>query len=60
MSQIDIKSALIGFLGACLLFFLTAADEKLDKGSNFGDIVVNSITIKDAAASAGQSRARGV
>ena len=47
MAQIDIKSALIGFLGSCLLFVLIGADEKELSNANFGDIVVNSITIKD-------------
>ena len=47
MAQIDIKSALIGFLGSCLLFVLIGADEKEPSNANFGDIVVNSITIKD-------------
>ena len=55
MDQIDIKSVLIGFLGSCLIFVLIAADDLESNNKNFGDIVVNSITIKDAAASPGQS-----
>ena len=47
MFRIDIKSALIGFLGSCLLFILVAADEKVSSDATFGDITVNSITIKD-------------
>ena len=47
MAKIDIKSALIGFLGSCLLFVLIGADEKEPSTAKFGDIVVNSITIKD-------------
>jgi hypothetical protein len=47
MVGVDIKSALIGFLGACLVFVLIAADDTETKNGNFGDIVVNSITILD-------------
>ena len=47
MDQIDIKSDLIGFLGSCLIFVLIAADDLESNNKNFGDIVVNSITIKD-------------
>ena len=47
MDQIDIKSVLIGFLGSSLIFVLIAADDLESNNKNFGDIVVNSITIKD-------------
>ena len=39
MVGVDIKSALIGFLGACLVFVLIAADDTETKNGNFGDIV---------------------
>ena len=41
--QIDFKSLLIGMLTTTLFFLLIV----LEDSSNFGDIVVNSITIKD-------------
>ena len=47
MNQFDIKSVLIGFLGSCLSFVLVAADDLESNNKNFGDIIVNSITIKD-------------
>ena len=47
MNNIDIKSVIIGFLGSCLVFLLIAADDLESNNKNFGDIVVNSITIKD-------------
>ena len=47
MNKIDIKSVLIGFLGACLMFVLIAAEDNEMNNATFGDIVVNSITIKD-------------
>ena len=41
--QIDFKSFLIGILTTALFFILSGFEDS----SNFGDIVVNSITIKD-------------
>ena len=43
MKNIDLRSLLIGILGATLFFILTGADDK----KNLGDIVVNSITVLD-------------
>ena len=43
MKNIDLRSLLIGILGAALFFILTGADDK----KNLGDIVVNSITVLD-------------
>jgi len=47
MGQIDIKSVLIGFLGSCLVFVLIGADDVEPSEGNMGDIIVNSITIRD-------------
>ena len=43
MKHFDNRSFIIGVLSATLIFFLTASKET----GNLGDIVVNSITIKD-------------
>ena len=43
MKNFDIKSLIIGFLCASLIFTLMGAKEK----KNLGDIVVNSITVLD-------------
>tara|TARA_Y100000590_G_scaffold321445_1_gene363917 strand:+ start:714 stop:1055 length:342 start_codon:yes stop_codon:yes gene_type:complete len=43
MNKVDIKSLMIGILGTILFFVLNGAEED----DNLGDIVVNSITIKD-------------
>ena len=43
MNKIDIRSLMIGVLGTILFFVLIGATED----GNLGDIVVNSITIKD-------------
>ena len=47
MNRIDMKSTLIGFLATCIIFLLVGAEDKSSVNANFGDIVVNSITIKD-------------
>tara|TARA_A100001015_G_C14534727_1_gene535517 strand:+ start:365 stop:586 length:222 start_codon:yes stop_codon:yes gene_type:complete len=47
MNKIDIKSVLIGFLGSCIIFLLIGAEDAEANNAKFGDIVVNSITIKD-------------
>ena len=47
MNNFDIKSFLIGVLSATIVFISIGADEKENLGSNLGDIIVNSITIKD-------------
>ena len=47
MKKIDIKSFLIGVLGTMLTFVLIGADELENRDGNLGDIVVNSITIRD-------------
>ena len=47
MKKIDIRSFLIGVLGTTLTFVLIGADELENRDGNFGDIVVNSITIRD-------------
>ena len=47
MKNIDLRSLIIGALGTTLFFVLIGADEvEVDEG-NLGDIVVNSITIRD-------------
>ena len=43
MKKIDLRSMLIGVLGASLFFVTIGAHE----GGNLGDIVVNSITVND-------------
>ena len=43
MKQIDFKSFLIGVLSTAILFILTG----FEANGNLGDIVVNSITVKD-------------
>ena len=47
MKKIDIRSVLIGVLGTMLTFLLIGADELENRDGNLGDIIVNSITIKD-------------
>ncbi|MBI89700.1 MAG: hypothetical protein CMG60_06385 [Candidatus Marinimicrobia bacterium] len=47
MSQVDIKSFLIGILFTTLVFVTIGAEDGENSSGNFGDIVVNSITIKD-------------
>ena len=47
MEKIDIRSFLIGVLGTTLTFVLISADELENRDGNLGDIVVNSITIRD-------------
>ena len=47
MKKIDIRSFLIGVLGSTLIFVLIGADELENRDGNLGDIVVNSITIRD-------------
>ena len=47
MKKIDIRSFLIGVLGTTLTFVLIGADELENRDGNLGDIVVNSITIRD-------------
>ena len=43
MKNFDLKSMVIGMLSTVILFILLGAEDK----NKFGDIVVNSITIKD-------------
>ena len=47
MKHVDIKSFLIGVLVTMLVFISIGADEPESKDRDFGDIVVNSITIRD-------------
>ena len=47
MKKIDIRSFLVGVLGTTLTFVLIGADELENRNGNLGDIVVNSITIRD-------------
>ena len=47
MKQVDIKSFLIGVLVTMLAFVSIGADEAEIKDGDLGDIVVNSITIRD-------------
>ncbi len=47
MGQVDLRSFLIGVLVTSLAFVSIGADEAENKDGNFGDIVVNSITIRD-------------
>ncbi len=47
MKKIDIRSFLIGALGTTLTFLLIGADKLENRDGNLGDIVVNSITIRD-------------
>ena len=47
MKKIDIRSFLIGTLGTTLTFVLIGADKLENSDGNLGDIVVNSITIRD-------------
>ena len=47
MMQFDIRSFLIGVLLTMLTFVTIGADDADIKDGNWGDIVVNSITIKD-------------
>ena len=48
MKKVDLRSIMIGILGTTLFFVLVSADELVieDEG-NLGDIIVNSITIRD-------------
>ena len=47
MKNIDLRSILIGALGTTLFFVLLGADEAVVDEGNLGDIIVNSITIRD-------------
>lgn len=47
MKKIDLRSIMIGILGATLFFVLISADEPVVDEGNLGDIIVNSITIRD-------------
>ena len=47
MKQVDIKSFLIGVLVTMLVFVSIGADEAEIEDGDLGDIVVNSITIRD-------------
>ena len=47
MGQVDLRSFLIGVLVTSLAFVSIGADEAENKDGNLGDIVVNSITIRD-------------
>ena len=47
MKQVDIKSFLIGVLVTMLAFVSIGADEAEIEDGDLGDIVVNSITIRD-------------
>ena len=47
MAQVDIKSFLIGALLTMLVFITIGAEDSEVEDGNWGDIVVNSITIKD-------------
>ncbi len=47
MKHVDVKSFLIGVLFTLLVFVSIGADEGEPTDGNLGDIVVNSITIKD-------------
>ena len=47
MKKIDIRSFLIGVLGTMLTFVTIGADELKNRDGNLGDIIVNSITIRD-------------
>ena len=47
MKQIDIRSLLVGVLGAALTFVLMGSEDGENIDSNLGDIIVNSITIRD-------------
>ena len=47
MKHVDVKSFLIGVLFTLLVFVSIGADEGKPTDGNLGDIVVNSITIKD-------------
>lgn len=47
MKQVDLKSFLIGVLVTSLAFVSIGADEANNTDGNLGDIVVNSITIRD-------------
>jgi hypothetical protein len=47
MKNIDLRSIFIGVLGTTLFFVLLGADEAVVDEGNLGDIIVNSITIRD-------------
>ena len=47
MKKLDLRSLLIGVLGATLMFVLLGADKPEIYEGNLGDIIVNSITIRD-------------
>lgn len=47
MKKLDLRSLLIGVLGATLMFVLLGADKPEVHEGNLGDIIVNSITIRD-------------
>ena len=47
MKHVDVKSFFIGVLFTLLVFVSIGADEGKPTDGNLGDIVVNSITIKD-------------
>ena len=48
MEKVDLRSIMIGILGTTLFFVLVSADELvIEEEGNLGDIIVNSITIRD-------------
>ena len=47
MKKVDLRSIMIGILGTTLFFVLVSADELVIEEGNLGDIIVNSITIRD-------------
>ena len=47
MKQIDFRSLLVGVLGTALIFVLMGSEDGENIDSNLGDIIVNSITIRD-------------
>ena len=47
MKQIDIRSLLVGVLGTALTFVLMGSEDGENIDGNLGDIIVNSITIRD-------------
>ena len=47
MKHYDLKSFLIGVLATTIIFITIGSDEGNQIDGNFGDITVNSITIKD-------------
>ena len=48
MKKVDLRSIMIGILGTTLFFVLVSADELvIEYEGNLGDIIVNSITIRD-------------